>query len=145
MNRSAPRHPCRVPRRAVRPLRTSRPPGPSLTGRIGRPLITLHGDLDALLPKAADSDVYARMVDAKGRGGLHRYYTIEGGTHADGLYDTYPQRLRPILPCYRSAFDALTAWVERHTAPPADRVIGRPANGDVVGSCALTGTATARP
>ncbi|NUT28133.1 MAG: tannase/feruloyl esterase family alpha/beta hydrolase, partial [Streptomyces sp.] len=67
----------------------------ALTGRIGRPLITLHGDLDALLPKAADSDVYARMVDAGGRGRLHRYFTIAGGTHVDGLYDTHPDRLRP--------------------------------------------------
>ncbi|MFD7811572.1 tannase/feruloyl esterase family alpha/beta hydrolase [Streptomyces sp. NPDC059785] len=109
----------------------------ALTGRIGRPLITLHGDLDALLPKASDSDVYARMVDGSGRGQRHRYYTVEGGTHVDGLYDTYPDRLRPILPCYRSAFRALTAWVERGTRPPADRTIGRPTSGDVVDSCAL--------
>ena len=109
----------------------------SLTGRIGRPLITLHGDLDALLPKAADSDVYARMVDASGRGPLHRYYTIQGGTHVDGLYDTYPDRLRPILPCYRSAFDALVSWVEQGTRPPADHTVARPADGDVVDSCRL--------
>ncbi|WP_369269549.1 tannase/feruloyl esterase family alpha/beta hydrolase [Streptomyces sp. R11] len=110
----------------------------SLTGRIGRPLITLHGDLDALLPKAADSDVYARMVDASGRGPLHRYFTIAGGTHVDGLYDTYPDRLRPILPCYRSAFDTLVAWVERGARPPADHTVGRPASGDVLNSCALS-------
>ncbi|AZQ33111.1 tannase/feruloyl esterase family alpha/beta hydrolase [Streptomyces cyaneochromogenes] len=110
----------------------------ALTGHIGRPLITLHGDLDALLPKAVDSDVYARMVDASGRGPLHRYFTIAGGTHVDGLYDTYPDRLRPILPCYRSAFDALVSWVERGTRPPADRTVGRPANGDVLNSCALS-------
>lgn len=109
----------------------------ALTGRIGKPLITLHGDLDALLPKAADSDVYARMIDARGRGVLHRYYTVRGGTHVDGLYDTYPDRLRPILPCFRSAFDALTAWVERGTPPPADHTVGEPADGDVIDSCPL--------
>jgi hypothetical protein len=109
----------------------------ALTGRIGRPMITLHGDLDTLLPQAADSDVYARMIDERGRGGLHRYYTVVGGTHVDGLYDTYPDRLRPILPCYRSAFDALVAWVERGTPPPADRAVGRSADGDVVDSCPL--------
>ncbi|MFF9092769.1 tannase/feruloyl esterase family alpha/beta hydrolase [Streptomyces sp. NPDC014802] len=112
----------------------------ALTGRIGKPLITLHGDLDALLPKAADSDVYARMVDARGRGRLHRYYTIAGGTHVDGLYDSFPDRLRPILPCYRSAFTALVSWVERGAVPPADHTVARPASGDVVDSCAL-GTA----
>ncbi|MFF5498560.1 tannase/feruloyl esterase family alpha/beta hydrolase [Streptomyces aquilus] len=115
----------------------------ALTGRIARPLITLHGDLDALLPKAADSDVYDRMVDARGKGRLHRYYTIQGGTHVDGLYDTYPGRLRPILPCYRTAFDALVAWVERGTPPPADQVVDRPASGDVVDTCALDHRAAA--
>ncbi|MFF4909439.1 tannase/feruloyl esterase family alpha/beta hydrolase [Streptomyces sp. NPDC001260] len=109
----------------------------SLTGRIGKPLITLHGDLDTLLPKAADSDVYARMVGASGRGPLHRYYTIQGGTHVDGLYDTYPDRLRPILPCYRSAFDTLVSWVEKGVRPPADHTVARPSGGDVVDSCAL--------
>ncbi|MBT3154032.1 tannase/feruloyl esterase family alpha/beta hydrolase [Streptomyces sp. CHD11] len=109
----------------------------ALTGRIGRPLITLHGDLDTLLPKAVDSDVYDDMIEASGRGRLHRYYTVRDGTHVDGLYDTHPDRLRPILPCYRSAFDALTAWVERGVTPPADRTIERPADGDVVDSCAL--------
>ncbi|WP_030316888.1 tannase/feruloyl esterase family alpha/beta hydrolase [Streptomyces flavochromogenes] len=111
----------------------------ALTGRIGKPLITLHGELDTLLPLATDSDVYARMIDGRGRGGVHRFYTVQDGTHTDGLYDTYPDRLRPILPCYRSAFDALTKWVEDGTAPPADRVIARPASGDVVNSCALEG------
>ncbi|MER5202705.1 tannase/feruloyl esterase family alpha/beta hydrolase [Streptomyces sp. NPDC002825] len=109
----------------------------ALTGRIGKPLITLHGDLDTLLPIATDSDVYARMIDARGRGGLHRYYTVQDGTHTDGLYDTYPDRLRPILPCYRSAFDALTRWVEEGVTPPADRTIARPTSGDVVNTCAL--------
>ncbi|MEV6742509.1 tannase/feruloyl esterase family alpha/beta hydrolase [Streptomyces sp. NPDC051104] len=111
----------------------------ALTGRIGKPLITLQGDLDALLPKSVDSDVYARMVREAGRGALHRFYTVAGGTHVDGLYDSYPDRLRPILPCYRAAFDALTTWVERGERPPADRTVGRPAGGDVVNSCALTG------
>lgn len=110
----------------------------SLTGRIGKPMITLHGTLDTLLPIATDSDVYARMIDSAGRGGLHRYYTIEGGNHVDGLYDTYPDRLRPILPCYRAAFDALTSWVERGRTPPTDRTVPRPADGDVVDSCALS-------
>ncbi|MGW0551455.1 tannase/feruloyl esterase family alpha/beta hydrolase [Streptomyces altiplanensis] len=109
----------------------------ALTGRIGKPLITLHGDLDTLLPIATGSDVYERMVTGQGRSRLHRYYTVEGGTHVDSLYDTYPERLRPVLPCYRSAFTALAAWVEDGSAPPADRTIARPAGGDVVNSCAL--------
>ncbi|WP_431968255.1 tannase/feruloyl esterase family alpha/beta hydrolase [Actinacidiphila sp. bgisy160] len=111
--------------------------GVSLTGRIGRPMITLHGSLDALLPIATDSDVYARMIADRHRSRLHRYYTIEGGTHVDGLYNAYPDRLRPILPCYRSAFEALTDWVEHRAAPPASGTVPKPASGDLINSCAL--------
>jgi hypothetical protein len=82
------------------------------------------------------------MVDDRGRGRLHRSYTVQDGTHTDGLYDTYPDRLRPVLPCYRSAFDLLTAWVEDGAPPPADHTIARPASGDVVNSCSAAAAAT---
>ena len=65
-------------------------------------MLTLHGTLDALLPIRTDSDVYTRMIRAAGRGALHRYYVIEGGSHVDSRYDRYPGALRPILPCYRT-------------------------------------------
>jgi fermentation-respiration switch protein FrsA (DUF1100 family) len=109
----------------------------SLTGRLGRPMLTLHGTLDTLLPPAVQSDVYARLVERAGRGDLHRYYRVETGTHVDSLYDLFPDRLRPILPCYRAAFEALEGWVERHRPPPASGLIARPAAGDPVNTCAL--------
>jgi Tannase and feruloyl esterase/3HB-oligomer hydrolase (3HBOH) len=110
----------------------------SLTGRIGKPMLTLQGDLDTLLPIATDSDVYTRMIDKAHRGRLHRFYTVQDGNHVDGLYDTFPDRLRPILPCYRTAFDALTAWVEKGTQPPASGLVPRPTSGDVVNTCTLS-------
>jgi hypothetical protein len=110
----------------------------ALTGRVGRPLITLQGDLDTLLPIATDADVYRGMVEDSGRGRLHRTYTVQDGSHTDGLYDTYPDRLRPILPCYRDAFDTLTRWVEQGTTPPADHVVARPATGDVARTCSVS-------
>lgn len=106
----------------------------SLTGRIGKPMITLHGDRDTLLPKATDSDVYERLIAARGRDRLHRYYVVAEGNHVDGLYDVLPAVTRPILPCYRDAFVALEAWTQRGIAPAADRTIPRPA-GDVVNTC----------
>ncbi|MET7935519.1 hypothetical protein [Streptomyces sp. NPDC005322] len=48
-----------------------------------------------------------------------------------------PRRGEPILPCYRAAFDALTAWVETGTAPSPSHLIRRPDTGDVVNSCSL--------
>jgi poly(3-hydroxybutyrate) depolymerase len=107
----------------------------SLTGRIGKPMITLHGDLDALLPIRTDSDVYNQMIEQAGRGKLHRYYTIQDGNHVDGRYDLYPNELRPILPCYREAFLRLTEWVTAGTTPPATQTVARPASGDLANTC----------
>ena len=108
-----------------------------LTGKVGKPLITVQGSLDTLLPPRTDADVYDRLIDSAGHGALHRYYTITDGTHTDGLYAAFPDRLRPLLPCARSGFDALTAWVDRGVQPPADRTYPRPASGDVVNTCPL--------
>ena len=107
----------------------------SLTGKIGKPMLTLHGSLDALLPIRTDSDVYIPMVRNAGRGALSRYYVIQGGNHVDGRYDAYPSKLRPILPCYRSAFTDLERWVEHGARPPASQTVTRPTTGDVVNSC----------
>jgi len=112
----------------------------SLNGRIGRPLITLHGTLDSLLPISQDSDVYDRLIKAQGRDRLHRYYRIEGGNHVDGLYGTYPDKLRPILPCFRAAFTALEGWTTHGKTPPPDATLPRPASGDLANECSLGGT-----
>ncbi|MFJ6518232.1 tannase/feruloyl esterase family alpha/beta hydrolase [Streptomyces filamentosus] len=104
----------------------------ALTGRIGKPLITLHGTLDTLLPIGQDSDVYARMVREAGRGALHRYYRVEGGTHTDSLADAFPDRLRPLAPCHRSAFTALEGWLATGHRPPASGTVALPADQDPV-------------
>ena len=110
----------------------------SLDGSLERPMLTLHGDLDALLPIRTDSDVYDDMVERAGASRLHRYYRVEDGTHVDSLHGQYPQRVRPILPCARRAFVALERWVEHDRPPPAaDATIDRPRHGDVVNTCAL--------
>jgi hypothetical protein len=114
----------------------------SLTGNIRKPMITLHGDLDALLPIRTDSDVYTEMIADAGRSRLHRYYTIEGGNHVDDRHDVFPGEIRPILPCYREAFLRLTAWVTAGQTPPASRTVARPASGDVANTCPQLGAST---
>ena len=117
----------------------------SLSGDIGKPLITLHGTLDALLPITTNSDEYAKFVDKAGKSDLHRYYTIEAGNHIDWLYDNplFPAELRaelrdklqPILPCYRASFEALERWVEEGSEPPESQSVPKPEGGDVVNTC----------
>ncbi|MEU3704310.1 3-hydroxybutyrate oligomer hydrolase family protein [Streptomyces anulatus] len=116
--------------------------GIALTGRIGKPLITFHGTLDVLLPISRTSDAYARMVRREGRGALHRYYRVEGGTHVDSLVDTFPDRLRPLVPCHRSAAAALERWLDEGRRPPSSRTLELPEGAgpaELLGRCPLDG------
>ena len=109
----------------------------ALTGDIRRPLITLHGTIDALLPIATDSDVYRQRIRGHDRGSLHRYFRIVGGTHVDGLTARYGDRVRPILPCARRAFVRLVGWVEDDRRPPASRTVPRAPASDETNRCSL--------
>ncbi len=113
----------------------------SLDGDIGKPLLTLHGDLDTLLPIRTDSDVYTKLVRKAGNGDMHRYYVIGEGNHVDSFYDDNKDKLRPILPCQRDAFEALEGWVQSGEEPPASGYVPKPESGDVVNECDLTETA----
>jgi hypothetical protein len=75
----------------------------ALTGRINKPLVTIHGTYDSLLPITQDSDVYNRMVERAGRSQLYTYQRVEAGNHVDGLVDAYPDRLVPLVPLFQEA------------------------------------------
>jgi len=85
----------------------------ALTGRIKRPLVSIQGTLDALTPPATYGDVYHRMVTDAGRGGLHRYSHVAGGTHTDGLVPIAPSVLRPMLPAFTRGLAELESWTGR--------------------------------
>ncbi|MEV5326701.1 tannase/feruloyl esterase family alpha/beta hydrolase [Nonomuraea sp. NPDC052634] len=114
----------------------------SHSGRIGKPLLTVQGTLDTLLPIEVHGDAYADAVRGQGRGALHRYYRIEGASHLDLEYDMFPDRMRPLLPCMRSAFEALERWVDGHRQPPRSATIPRQTTGDVVNTCSLSRPST---
>ena len=67
-----------------------------------------------------------------------RWIRDEVNPHVDQLYDVFPDRLRPIAPCYRAAFEALERWVETRGQhqPPGNQVIPR-SGGDLANECAL--------
>ena len=96
----------------------------SLTGRIGKPLLQLQGTLDtAVTPR--DSRLYATMIANQGRGAMTRLYEVEGGSHFEDLYTSHPSLLRPMLPCFQDAFEALEQWTQRGTRPPASHLVPR--------------------
>ncbi|MGY3205037.1 hypothetical protein ACVW19_005552 [Streptomyces sp. TE5632] len=102
--------------------------------------LRLHGTLDVLLPIGKGPDVHAQMIKEAGRGGLHRYYRIEDGTHTGSLVDAFPDRLRPLLPCHRSSFTALEKWLSTGHRPPASHTVARPEDADpaaLLTSCRL--------
>jgi Tannase and feruloyl esterase/3HB-oligomer hydrolase (3HBOH) len=94
-----------------------------LTGAIGKPLLSLHGTLDVLLPITLHADAYAALVREAGRGDLHRLYRIEGANHVDGFCDYFPGQTRPLLPFYRETFRALERWVQDGQQPPPSATV----------------------
>ena len=94
------------------------------TGQIARPLISLHGTLDCLLPPALHAVPYADMVRAIGRASLHRLYLVERANHVDNFAAVLPHaHLEPLLPHVRRAFDLLVDWVERNREAPPSKTV----------------------
>ncbi len=104
------------------------------TGQIQRPLITLAGTLDALLPIQRHARVYAETVRRHHREGEHenapqyRLYEIQNGNHIE-FYKNRPgiafDQLEFIQPHAQHAFDLLVSHVEHHTRLPPDQCVPR--------------------
>src|SRR5437763_2444522 len=104
------------------------------TGRIRRPLITVAGTMDALLPIDHHARAYARKVaaaqqDRRGDGDdddrpAYRLYEVQNGNHIETFKDVVPQ-LEFIQPHAQRAFDLLVEHVERRAALPPDQCIAR--------------------
>lgn len=106
-------------------------------GRIQRPLITVAGTMDALLPIDHHARAYARKVAAAGRHGKHhghghdehdatyRLYEVQNGNHIENYKQLgYPQ-LEFIQPHAQKAFDLLVDQVERNRTLPPSQCIAR--------------------
>ena len=114
------------------------------TGDIQRPLITVAGTMDGLLPIDHHARAYARKVAAaaKAHAGdngdddqgndqgnqnatptpAYRLYEVQNGNHIETFKDTFPQ-LEFIQPHAQRAFDLLVAQVERGMTLPANQCI----------------------
>jgi hypothetical protein len=108
------------------------------TGRIKRPMITVAGTMDGLLPIDLHARAYARKV-AAGLGGEdedrdppfrsfgdrppeYRLYEVQNGNHIETFKTAFPQ-LQFIEPHAQKAFDLLVAQVELASPLPPSQCI----------------------
>lgn len=106
------------------------------TGDIKKPLITIHGNWDALIFTNVHALPYERLVKEKKKGDIYRLYLIDKGNHMDAMVGKPgidPQKtMQPLLPYVHQAFDLLVDWVEAGKIPPTSKPIGRaPTEGKV--------------
>ena len=97
-------------------------------GIVRRPLISVHGTLDALIPLKGHARPYKALVEAKGYGQNYRLYEVQNGNHLDSLKGSKAEQLPDlelIQPHAHKAFELLEAWVERGIAPPPSQCIQR--------------------
>ena len=120
------------------------------TGKIRRPLVTVAGTLDALLPIDHHARAYARKVavssrhkhgdddgdDRGDRGPAYRLYEIQNGNHIETFQDAFPQ-LELIEPHAQRAFDLLVRQVESNVPLPPDQCVVR--GGSIADSPAQAG------
>jgi hypothetical protein len=113
------------------------------TGKIKRPLVTVAGTMDALLPIDHHARAYARKVAAAAkhehqghkdhdkhdddRGAPYRLYEVQNGNHIETYQDTPPAfpQLELIQPHAQRAFDLVVDQVERGAALPPDQCVPR--------------------
>jgi hypothetical protein len=99
----------------------------STGGDIQRPMITLHGTMDALLPLTRHARPYRDAVVAAGRAGLHRLYEIQNGNHIEKYRQSCCNfvQLEFIQPHAHRAFGLLVDWVENGAEPPPSQCVAR--------------------
>lgn len=105
------------------------------TGKIKRPLITVAGTMDALLPPERHARAYERAVNASRKGNnaqrqaQYRLYEVQNGNHIEDYAGTSSAtalrfvQLELIQPHALKAFDLLVAHVEANQPLPPSQCI----------------------
>jgi 3HB-oligomer hydrolase (3HBOH)/Tannase and feruloyl esterase len=117
------------------------------TGRIKRPLVTVAGTMDGLLPIDVHARAYARKVEATldrdgdddadhRHGPDYRLYEVQNGNHIETFATTFPQ-LQFIEPHAQQAFDLLVSSVELASPLPPSQCI--PVGGQIAATPAQPG------
>jgi 3HB-oligomer hydrolase (3HBOH) len=105
------------------------------TGKIKKPLITVAGTMDALLPIKRHARAYEAKVNASRRGNneqrnaQYRLFEIQNGNHIESYVVTGLPQLVPLQPHAQKAFDVLVAHVENNVPLPPSQCV--PKGGDI--------------
>lgn len=100
------------------------------TGKIKKPLVTVAGTMDALLPIKDQARAYEAAVNASRKGNnaersaQYRLYEVQNGNHIEAYVKTFPE-LVEIQPYAQRAFDLLVAHVEDKAALPPSQCIAK--------------------
>jgi hypothetical protein len=98
------------------------------TGKIKKPLVTVAGTMDALLPIQRQARAYETAVNASRKGNndernaQFRLYEVQNGNHIEGYVVPFPQ-LVIIQPHAQRAFDLLVDNVESNASLPPSQCI----------------------
>jgi alpha-beta hydrolase superfamily lysophospholipase len=92
------------------------------TGKIGKPLITLAGTMDALLPIRRNARQYEARVLEQNHHAPYRLYEVQNGNHIDAYAAVFPQ-LELIQPHAHAAFDLLVNHVENNSPLPPSQCV----------------------
>jgi hypothetical protein len=103
--------------------------GSATTGKIKKPLITVAGTMDALLPIKKQARAYEDKVDASRKGNnlqreaQYRLYEVQNGNHIESYIPLFPNQLELIQPHAQKAFDLLVDHVENNAPLPPSQCI----------------------
>jgi pimeloyl-ACP methyl ester carboxylesterase len=96
-------------------------------GDIRKPLITLQGTIDALLPINRHARPFRNAVVAAGRASQHRLYEVQNGNHIERYRQSCCNftQLEFLQPHAHDSFQRLVGWIESGITPPASQCIPR--------------------
>lgn len=88
------------------------------SGQLTKPMLSVAGNWDCLVPFRHNALAYANLVEKQGAGQHHRMYEIIGGNHVDGMLRSGLHGQQLVQPYFEAALYYLEDWVERGIAPP---------------------------
>ena len=112
------------------------------TGKIKKPLVTIAGTMDALLPIQTQARAYEAKVNESRKGNndkrnaQYRLYEVQNGNHIESFVFAFPQ-LVEIQPHAQQAFDLLVDHVENNAVLPPSQCI--PKGGAIAGAPSQAG------